>query len=253
MLKRLTISDVKGETGSVLPLSGRALTFARSGRLIIDDASLTLEPASGTTAILGPNGAGKSVLLRLLADLVAADGGEVLWAGRPPDRSRCRRLGFVFQRPVLLRRSVLANVEFVLARSGLAAQERADAAMAALEAAGLASLANAPARALSGGEQQRLAVARALVVRPEVLMLDEPTSNLDPASMQAIEDLIGRAAAAGTSIVLITQDMAQARRLADRVVFMHRGRILERTDAKAFFATPQRPEAAAFIRGDILL
>ena len=175
------------------------------------------------------------------------------WSKCKPDLARTRSIGFVFQKPVLLRRTVLANIEYALTIAGISAADRRPAAEQALERAGLAHLQASPARVLSGGEQQRVALARALCVRPELLILDEPTSNLDPASIAAIETQLRHAQAGGVQTLMITQDLGQARRLAADVVFMHRGRIFERTKAAEFFAHPRTPEAAAFINGEIVL
>jgi tungstate transport system ATP-binding protein len=158
----------------------------------------------------------------------------------------------VFQRPVLLRRSVLANVLYPLSLAGIAAREAEGLARSALEMVGLAALADRPARRLSGGEQQRLALARAAALGPEVLFLDEPCASLDPAATRAVEEIITTLVARGTKIVMTTHDLGQARRLAGDVVFLHRGRVREHGEAAAFFATPTTPEAAAFLRGDLV-
>jgi tungstate transport system ATP-binding protein len=158
----------------------------------------------------------------------------------------------VFQRPVMLRRTALANLEYPLALAGLPRAARRARAEAALAAAGLAALAGRPARRLSGGEQQRLALARAAALAPEVLFLDEPCASLDPAATRAVEAAIAGIAARGTKIVMTTHDLAQARRLAGEVAFLHRGRLLDRAPAAAFFAGPAAPEAAAFLRGELL-
>jgi tungstate transport system ATP-binding protein len=154
---------------------------------------------------------------------------------------------------VLLRRSVQANIEYALAVAGVQRAERAARAQAALARARLAHLAGSPARVLSGGEQQLLSIARALATAPEILVLDEPTSNLDAAATKAIEALLGVVRSEGTRIVLITHDLGQARRLADEVAFLHRGRVVERTDRDDFFAQPKSEVAQAFLRGDIVL
>jgi tungstate transport system ATP-binding protein len=240
------------ERRPVLPLTGDGLTVRRGARTLLDDASIRIA-GSGADVILGPNGAGKSLLLRVLAGLLAPDSGTVAWAGTPPDRRRAVRLGLVFQRPVLFRRSVLGNMRYALAAAGVPRADREDRARAALERAALSALAHAPARVLSGGEQQRLAVARALAADPPVLLLDEPTAALDPSATAAIESLIAEAAARGTKVVLVTQDIGQARRIADRVVFLNRGRILEQTPAGAFFDSPATQAAAAFVAGRLLL
>ena len=226
--------------------------FERGGRRILDDIDIEIG-GTGTLVLIGPNGAGKSLLVRVLAGLVEPTAGEVTWAGAAPDRRRASRIGFVFQRPVLLRRSALANIEYALAVAGVARPQRGRRAQAALERARLAHLAHAPARVLSGGEQQLLSIARALATGPDILILDEPTSNLDPSATLAIEALIGAVRSEGTRVVLITHDLGQARRLADEVAFLHRGRIIERTPSATFLAQPATSQAQAFVRGEIVL
>jgi tungstate transport system ATP-binding protein len=157
----------------------------------------------------------------------------------------------VFQRPVMLRRSVRGNVEYGLKLAGLPTAERRRVALARLEAVGLARLARRPARRLSGGEQQRAALARAWALDPALLFLDEPTANLDPAATRLVETIVLAMHGAGTKIVMTTHDLGQARRLADEIVFLHRGRIVEHAPAEKFFAAPASPEAAAFIRGEL--
>ena len=239
-------------THAVLPITARGVVVARAGRNVVDGIDLTLSGA-GVAAILGPNGAGKSMLLRVLDGLVAPDRGAVEWAGRRPDRARAPRIGFVFQKPVLLRRSVRANVEYALATIGLRGAARRTRAGEALEAASLHHLADRPARLLSGGEQQRLALARALSTEPQALLLDEPTSSLDPAATLAIEALIDAARRDGMTIALVTHDIAQARRLADDVAFVHHGRIAERSPAGDFFANPRSESARAYLEGRIVV
>ncbi len=236
------------ERRPVLPLVGTGIAVRRGDRTLLDDVSLSVS-GPGITVILGPNGAGKSLLLRVLAGLVEPDAGTVTWGGTPPDRDRAIRLGMVFQRPVLLRRSVRGNLRYALAAAGVPAPDRDDRAHDALTRAGLAALADTPARVLSGGEQQRLAVVRALAVAPDALLLDEPAAALDPPTTAAVEALIAAAAAAGTTVLLVTQDIAQARRLAARVVFLDAGRIREDTDAADFFAAPGTDAAQAFLDG----
>ena len=237
---------------AVLPITARGVVVARAGRNVIDGIDLTLS-GGGVTAILGPNGAGKSMLLRVLDNLVAPDRGAVEWAGRRPDRARAPCIGVVFQKPVLLRRSVRANVEYALAAIGLRGAARRARAGDVLEGASLHHLAERPARLLSGGEQQRLALARALSTGPQALFLDEPTSSLDPAATVAIEALIGSARRDGVTIALVTHDIAQARRLADEVAFVHHGRIAERSPAGDFFANPRSEPARAYLEGRIVV
>jgi tungstate transport system ATP-binding protein len=214
----------------ILPLKTHELTFTAGGRTLI--APLSLEIAAGpSTIILGANGAGKSVLMRLMHGLIAPSSGSILWSGH----NARRRQAMVFQRPVLLRRSALANVTYGLK----------------LESVGLASLANRPARVLSGGEQQRLALARAWALHPEVLFLDEPTASLDLSSTREIERVIQAFDAAGTKIIMATHNLGQARRLGDEVLFLHQGRLVERAPVEQFFSRPASPEAAAFIKGEL--
>jgi tungstate transport system ATP-binding protein len=235
-----------------LPVTAKGLVFEAGGKRLIDGIDLTVR-AGSTTAVMGPNGAGKSMLLRLLHGLLTPTHGEILWAGRPANREVAARQAMVFQRPVLLRRSVAANIRYALEVRGIAPPERVRRLNTVLRVARLEHLAERPARVLSGGEQQRLALARALSTAPEILFLDEPTASLDPASTLAIEELLRQAQASGTKVVLVTHDIGQARRIAQEVVFMHRGRITEQTTADKFFARPASAEAQAFLDGRIVL
>lgn len=236
----------------ILPVEAHGLVFEAGGRRLIDRIDLAIRNGP-LTAIVGPNGAGKSLLLRLLHGLIVPTAGRVLWAGRPADAAARRRQAMVFQRPVLLRRSASANIRHALKARDIRGAEARDRVAEALDLAGLAHLADAPARVMSGGEQQRLAVARAMALRPDILFLDEPTASLDPASTLAVEALIGRAYIAGTKIVLVTHDLGQARRLADEVIFLVGGRVEERCAADRFFAQPESERAWAFVEGRIVL
>ena len=233
-------------------LSARGLAFEAGGARLIDGVDLDIGEGA-RTAIMGANGAGKSLLLRLLHGLIAPGAGEVRWRGRPLDRAARRAQAMVFQRPVLLRRSARANLRFALAARGIGRAERAAREARALERAGLGGLARRPARVLSAGEQQRLAVARALACAPELLFLDEPTASLDPASTHAVERLIGEAHEAGVAIVLVTHDAGQARRLADEAVFLHSGRAVERGPAAQLLDAPRSDAARAWREGRLWL
>ena len=234
---------------SILPLAVEGLAFRAGETSVIEDVSFRIERGS-RTIVIGPNGAGKSVLLRLLHGLLEPTAGKVQWNNRAFDVAR-RSQAMVFQRPIMLRRSVIENVTFALRIAGNDGRSE-QLAHAALERVGLATLARRPARVLSGGEQQRLALARAWALEPEVLFLDEPTSSLDPAATRAIEEAIGAVHAAGTTIVMTTHDLGQARRIADTVMVMHRGHLLEATPAKEFFNQPRSSQAAAFIKGELI-
>lgn len=235
---------------SLLPLRLEDLSFEAGGHRIIDRVSLEIG-GTGRTVILGPNGAGKSVLMRLCHGLLVPTSGRVAWNIPQPANGRNRQ-AMVFQRPVMLRRSALANVTYGLKLAGVSRHERQARAMRTLEGLGLTRLAHRSARVLSGGEQQRLAIARAWAMEPEVLFLDEPTANLDPQATREIESAILRIGAAGTKIIMVTHDLGEAKRLADEIIFMHNGRVLERTDASCFFNGPASHEAALFIRGELL-
>ena len=233
----------------LLPLQARALSLEIDGKGLIDGIDLSLT-SDKLTVILGPTGAGKSLLLRLLHGLLRPSAGEVLWGGAAMTTAVRRRQAMVFQKPVLLRRSVAANMDFVLGLKGAGAPQRRDEILTHV---GLLERARQPARLLSGGEQQRLALARALALEPEVLFLDEPTASLDPASVLMIENILAEVRRQGTKVILITHDLGQARRLAEEVLFLNHGRLLEHSDAERFFATPRTDEAQAYLEGRIVL
>jgi tungstate transport system ATP-binding protein len=232
----------------LLPMAARGLVLTRGGARLIDGLDLDLGPA-GCTMVMGPNGAGKSLLLKLLHGLMAPDTGRIDWNGAAPGPAVTRRQALVFQKPVLLRRSVGANLDFVLRARG---QDRARRD-ALLDHVGLAGKADQPARLLSGGEQQRLALARALATDPEVLFLDEPTASLDPTSVLKIEEIVADARDRGVRVVFVTHDVGQARRLANDVVFIHRGRVLEHAPADRFFPTPDARAARDYLDGRIIV
>ena len=217
---------------------------------ILDDISLTLGPGAPTVRI-GPNGSGKTTLLRAAMGLIPVTRGRVTWGGRdasPPDRR-----AILFQRPAMLRRSAAGNVRYALAAAGVPRAQRANRAAELLALVGLEGLDQRPARRLSGGEQQRLALARALARNPEVLFLDEPTASLDPAATKAIEDIVRAVSARGVKVVMATHDLGEAKRLAGEIVLLHRGRLIEHGPAAEFFAAPRSEEARKFIAGELLV
>jgi len=215
---------------------------------VLQRVSLVLGPGA-PTVLLGPNGAGKTTLIRLAAKLAAPTAGRVTWGGKPDTDGN--RIAVLFQRPVMLRRSAAANVAFGLSQR--AAHDRRRRTTELLTQVGLAHVAERPARRLSGGEQQRLALARALAREPEVLFLDEPTASLDPAATKAVEDVVRAVASSGVKIVMATQNLGQARRLAGEIVFMLHGGVHEHAPAAQFFDAPQTSEAEAFLRGDLVV
>ena len=249
------------------------VSFDGRGHRVLDAISLRL--SARRTFILGPNGAGKSVLLRVMHGLLEPSAGKVRWervsdalppgmaagavdggtahpaGGKAvPSTSARPRLAMVFQRPVMLRRSALDNVIYGMRANGSSAGVAARA-QEKLARVGLAHLAARPARVLSGGEQQRVALARAWALQPDVLLLDEPTANLDPHAIRQVEAIIGEIAASGTAIVMTTHHRGLAKRLADEVIFLHQGRVAEQTPAGQFFDQPQSQPGRDYLRGDL--
>ena len=229
----------------LLPMHISGLTLSKSERTLLDQLALTIH-ASGITAILGPNGAGKSLLLRCIHGLIKPDHGSIQLGQMGINESRTLQ-SMVFQHPVLLRRTVIQNLQFA------APTCPQDLLLEALDSVNLLDRLDSPARMLSGGEQQRLALARALLNDPQLLLLDEATASLDPASVHLIESLVLKVRARGTKVILVSHDQGQARRLADEVVFMARGQVLEHTPADVFFESPQTAQAKAYLAGELFL
>jgi len=215
---------------------------------LIDNINLTVSDP-GITVVMGSNGAGKSLLLRLIHGLLKPSSGHILWNGRDLDLATRRRQALVFQKPVLMRRSVAANIDFVL-KAGHHRRKRRNRI---LEETGLLRQGHQAARLLSGGEQQRLALARALATSPEILLLDEPCASIDGGATLQIENLLKQTRDRGVKIMLVTHDTGQARRLADDIIFMHNGRMLEHRPAREFFASPKSAAAHAYLNGQIIL
>lgn len=241
----------RGPSG-MWPVALHDLRFDAGGKTLIDGLAFDLQPG-GRSIVMGPNGAGKSLLLRLLAGLLPPTAGRITFGGQPAGEGVLRRVALVFQRPVVLRRSVEANLRHALKIYGVPRRQRGARIAELLKLGQLEELAERPARVLSGGEQQRLSMVRALAAEPELLLLDEPTASLDPQATAAIEALIGQASAGGVKIVLVTHDRGQAQRLADEVLFIHRGRLAELSQADAFFTRPTSAAAQAYLEGRLLL
>ena len=233
----------------MLPLLLEDVSFVAGGRAIIDRVSCEFTPGP-RTVILGANGSGKSVLMRLCHGLLTPTSGRIVWHGSR-DETRPRAQAMVFQRPVMLRRSAIGNVTYGLALAGVGRAERDRRARDMLDAVGLGPVGSRPARVLSGGEQQKLALARAWALTPEVLFLDEPTANLDPGATREVERIVDQIHASGTKIVMTTHNLGQARRLADEILFMSAGRLADHAPVQRFFAHPSTAEAAAFIKGEL--
>jgi len=231
----------------VFPIRLSNIHFTPGGRAVLCGVDLDID-AEGITVIIGPNGAGKTVLLRVLAGLQAPDDGAIAWNG---DGLPTAGIAMVFQHPVLLRSSVLHNAGLGLTPLGLSRPETRRRAMQTLERVGLAHRAGDSARRLSGGERQRLALARAWAMRPRLLLLDEPTAALDPSATEAVETIVREIRTDGARILMTTHNLGQAMRISDDVVFLDRGRVIERAPSSRFFARPQTAEAKLFIQGEL--
>ncbi len=242
----------------LLPLTVTKLCFSAPGKPLINQLSFSIKE-TGISALMGPNGAGKSLTLRLLHGLLPPTSGKISWGeaswsetswGETSGQGAIAQQAMVFQKPVLLRRSVLDNLRYVEA---LAPKGLADGAIeAALVQAKLTDKATVPARRLSGGEQQRLVMARALMLNPAVLLLDEPTSSLDPRATRDVEEIIQAAKARGVKIVLVTHDVGQAKRLADEILFIHQGRLCEQGPARKMIEAPTSEPARQYFAGEIV-
>lgn len=234
---------------ALLPLQIEGACLGRRGRRWIGPVDLELG-GSGTTIVIGPNGSGKTSLLRMMHGLERLREGTLQWSC-PLEEARSKQ-AFVFQSPIMMRRSALENLAYPLRLGGMARKEAQAEATVWLERVELSKAANRDALRLSGGERQKLALARALIRCPEVLFLDEPCAALDGRATREIEAILQDASAAGTRLVMSTHDMGQARRLADEVIFVLGGRVHEYSPAARFFDQPETPQAAAFLRGDIV-
>jgi tungstate transport system ATP-binding protein len=235
---------------SELPIEFDGVTVTAGSVTILDCLALTLAPGA-PTVLVGPNGSGKSTLLRVAMGLLAPTRGRISWGGLenvPPFKR-----AIVFQRPAMLRRSAAANIRFALRAAGIPRAEHVRRTDELLQLVGLGELADRAARKLSGGEQQRLALARALARDPAVLFLDEPTASLDPTATKAVEDIIRAVSERNIKVVMATHDLGEARRLAGDIVMLHRGRIVETGAAASFFDTPHTAEARTFLAGELLV
>jgi tungstate transport system ATP-binding protein len=217
---------------------------------ILDHISLKLE-AGPPTVLIGPNGAGKTTLLRAAMGLIPATSGLITWGGR--EFSAPTRRAIMFQRPAMLRRSAAGNLRYALTSAKVPSEQHENRVRELMAEVGLTGLERRPARRLSGGEQQRLALARAFARDPAVLFLDEPTASLDPAATKAIEDIVRMITARGVKVVMSTHDLGQAKRIGGDVVLLHRGRLIETAPATEFFAAPRTNEGRKFIAGELLV
>jgi tungstate transport system ATP-binding protein len=233
-----------------LPIAFEDVSFTANGVTILDRINLVLM-AGSPTVLIGPNGSGKTTLLRMAMGLLAPSSGRISCAGRelhPPSRR-----SFMFQRPTMLRRTAAGNIRYALKAASIPSDRLEGRIDELLRMVGLMGLGGRPARRLSGGEQQHLALARALARDPTVLFLDEPTASLDPTATKAFEDVVQSIVAQGIKVVMSTHDLGEARRLAGEIVLLHKGRVIESAAAAAFFNSPQSAEARKFLLGDLLV
>lgn len=234
---------------SILPLVVKDAVVRRRGKVLVGPVSAEIE-TDGLTIVMGPNGAGKTTLLRLLHGMERISKGQLKWQV-PEPKARAAQ-AFVFQTPILMRRSTLDNVAYPLEVHGVTGKEARARAETWLARVGLADSAGKPAHVLSGGERQKMALARALIREPQILFLDEPCANLDGRATREFEEILATTRAEGTRIVMATHDIGQARRLAEDIWFVHHGLIHEAGPAETFFTTPKTLEARAFLQGDIV-
>ncbi|MEE2945490.1 MAG: ATP-binding cassette domain-containing protein [Pseudomonadota bacterium] len=234
---------------NLFPVKLEGALVRRAGTTLVGPLNLELQ-ANGVTVVLGPNGAGKTSLLRMMHGIARLGGGRIDWACSP-EEARVSQ-AFVFQQPIMMRRSVLDNIAYPLRLSGLSRVKAKVVAAQAAADVGLGDMLDRPAPYLSGGERQKLALARALVTKPKLLFLDEPCASLDGRATREIEEILNRAAGHGTRLIMSTHDMGQARRLATEVLFLLNGNVYEHSSAEAFFGGASTAKAQAFLNGDIV-
>lgn len=239
------------ENVSILPLRIENLCYGVQDKRLVDGVATQIN-AGGLTAVIGPNGAGKSLFLRLCHGLLQPTSGSVSWSVANGYRTGRKRHAMVFQKPVMLRRNVRDNMLHALASISENRAWKARRVDLALDRFGLQHLVESPARVLSGGEQQRLAIARAWACEPDILFLDEPSAHLDPGATRQIEDVLHALMNEGVTLVMATHDLGQVRRLATRVLFFNRGQLVEQGEAACFFQAPQSPLSRAFVAGELL-
>ena len=215
-----------------------------NGKSLLSEIDLTIVEGE-SVVVLGANGAGKSTLLKLCNGLITPSNGSVQ---TPP----LHQQSLIFQRPALLQRSVLDNVRYVLSVRGIAEPACSEQARRALAACNLSAISNQSARSLSGGEQQRLSLARAWACEPRLLLADEPTANLAPTAMRDVETLLHTVQSGGTTLVLTTHNVAQAKRIARRIIFLDSGKIVEDRPAADFFVSPHSAAARTYLEGESL-
>ena len=241
---------MENKSNSLMPVSIKNLEYFRGNRILLRGITCKIR-TSGITIVLGPNGAGKTLLLKCLHGLINFNTPNIFFAGKPLDKKIRMQQSMVFQNPILLRRSVKNNLLFVIKQRNIKLKE--ELILKILKKVDLLSLLNENATLLSGGEKQRLSLARAIITLPKLLFLDEATSNLDPYSIQIIEKIIKEVNKKGTKVIAVTHDLSQAKRLADDIIFINKGRICEFTSASNFFKKPRSKEGNLYISGKLII
>lgn len=234
----------------LMPIIVQKLNYEKGKRKLLTNISCEIK-SKGMTIILGPNGAGKTLFLKCLHGLIENSYSDITFAKMYLNKSIRKQQSMVFQAPILLRRNVLKNITFAAKqRNKILNKEKI---LKVLKRVDLLHLINQNALFLSGGEKQRLSLARAIITSPKVLFLDEATSNLDPYSVQIIEKIIKEVSKQGTKVIAVTHDLLQAKRLSDDIIFMNKGNMCEHTDAKIFFSKPKSREGKLFIAGKLVV
>ncbi|MDW3095659.1 MAG: ATP-binding cassette domain-containing protein [Gammaproteobacteria bacterium] len=233
-----------------LPLRLNNVSYCVDEITLIKNVSLEIT-SPGTTVILGHNGSGKSLLLKLMHGVINPSSGQITWNNNHPNTNQFWRT-FLLQRPTFFKQSVLSNVEFVLRIANTPKSEYKTRCQQALEICGLSKLADRNTHSLSGGELQKLSLARAWVLEPSVVLLDEPTVALDPPSVLGFENIIQQFKQSNTKVIMTTHDLSQAKRLADEIVFIDSGKVVEKSSAEKFFSGPESSQAQNFICGELV-
>ena len=241
-----TLIRIKPEKNiNCLPIFIKDLTLILDNRKILSSLNLSIN-SDDVTVIMGPNGAGKSLFLKILNGILTPTSGCITWNNKKQFSDTINTQAFVFQKPILLRRSVIANLDYMDSVLGYKKKISKDRL---LEIVQLKKQKNQPARMLSLGEQQRLSLIRSLMLRPNLLLLDEPTANLDPASTKIIEDIILNLKMMGIKIIFVTHNILQAKRIADEIIFLNEGKMVEHLNKQEFFSNSKSIEVQNYLNG----
>ena len=241
-----TLIRIKPEKNiNCLPIYIKDLSLILDERKILSSLNLSIN-SDDVTVIMGPNGAGKSIFLKILNGILTPTSGCITWNNKKQFSDTLNKQAFVFQKPILLRRSVIANLDYMDSVLGYKKKISKDRLLKIVQ---LQKQKNQPARMLSLGEQQRLSLIRSLMLRPNLLLLDEPTANLDPASTKIIEDIILNLKMMGIKIIFVTHNILQAKRIADEIIFLNEGKMVEHLNKQEFFSNSKSIEVQNYLNG----